>query len=313
LPLNGDRLSAFLEESGLTRPIYSRLIKGLWQRLQNVSLVGSLLRLEAGLDSLITQERQKVEAEQINPHLPGFEPEQFESEAGRQDFWEMIQIQIIQAFDEFARQQAAQGVDQTFFVGEANKGLRLLDIMLRRYDIVVSNPPYSGRRNMNETLAKFLKDSYPKRDGDLFSAFIARCMELTQEGGRCGMLTPHNFMFLSSYEKLREDILEHNAIETTIHLGTKTFRELSNPNAQGFVAFVTRKESDFTRRKQAVGIFFRLIEGMELEKEAAFIKALADHKKKYPPLYGLWEGITVTEEDIAEIRREMYDSKWEES
>jgi len=304
LPLNGDRLSAFLEESGLTRPIYSRLIKGLWQRLQNVSLVGSLLRLEAGLDSVISQERQKVEAEQINPYLPGFEPEQFESEAGRQEFWEMMQIQIIQAFDEFARQQAAQGVDQTFFVGEAQKGLKTFDVMLRRYDIIFTNPPYMGGRNMNDAMREFLKSTYPDAKRDLYAAFIERCIEFLKEGGRLGMITQQSFMFISSYEKLREHIFNKMAIETMGHLGPRAFEEISGEKVNT-VMFAMRSEIDFKRRQDAVGTYFRLVECEGQDKEVAFRRALRELKTKLPGLKGLWEGVQITKEDLDEARREM--------
>ena len=120
--------------------------------------------------------------------------------------WQIIEAQLIQAFDEFARRSAANGIDETFFAGEATKSLRVLDLMLRHYDCVVANPPYMGKRNMNKTLADFLDAAYPNAKSDLYTAFITRCAEFVQDGGRFGMITQQSFMFLSSFQDLRESL-----------------------------------------------------------------------------------------------------------
>ena len=69
---------------------------------------------------------------------PGGHKQQFETAAGRREFWEMLEIQIGQALDAFARQHAIDGQDHSFFAGETTKGLQLLEIMSRRYDVVVT-------------------------------------------------------------------------------------------------------------------------------------------------------------------------------
>lgn len=147
-PLNGARLGAFLREARFARPIYERLIRALWSRLQDVDQLGSLLRLERELGELIAEERARYKKAPLFAGLPG----EFEREAAEEEFWQIISAQIVQGLDEFTRQQAQAGADMTFFAGEAVKGLRLVDLMLRRYDVVVTNPPYSGKRNLNETL-----------------------------------------------------------------------------------------------------------------------------------------------------------------
>ena len=185
LPLDGARLGTFLREARFTRPIYERLIRALWERLRDVNQLGSLLRLERELGELIAQERAQYEKAPLFAGLPG----EFEREAAEEEFWQIISAQIVQGLDEFARQQAQAGVDQTFFTGEAVKGLRLLDLMLRRYDVVVTNPPYSNSGNLNDTLVDYLKSEYPDAKSDLYTAFIQRCSEWVREGGRLGMIT----------------------------------------------------------------------------------------------------------------------------
>ena len=92
------------------------------------------------MGALIAQERARFAETPLFAGMPG----QFEHEAAEAEFWDLISAQIVQGLDEFARQQARAGADQTFFTGEAVKGLRLVELMLREYDVVVTNPPYSG-------------------------------------------------------------------------------------------------------------------------------------------------------------------------
>ena len=108
----------------------------------------------------------------------------------------MLGDQIVMAFNSFADEQAAAGGDESYFVGEASKGMRLLDIMRRKYDCVFTNPPYMTRKNMQAPLSDFLEANYPEAKGDFYTAFIERCLELTKDFGRFGLLTIHSFMFV---------------------------------------------------------------------------------------------------------------------
>lgn len=270
-PLNGARLGTFLREARFTRPVYERLIRALWERLRDVSQVGSLLRLEREMGSLIEQERARVGA---TPLFAGLGNE-FEREAAEAEYWDLISAQIVQALDEFARQQARAGADQTFFTGEAVKGLRLVELMLREYDVVVTNPPYSGKRNLNDLLGAYLDKEFPDAKGDLYAAFIQRCGELVAPGGRLGMITQQSFMFLSSYEKLRAWLRERFAIETMAHVGPRAFAEISGEKVNT-TAFVLRCEGNTARRDRAVGTYFRLVNAPEGDgKRVAFEQALA--------------------------------------
>ncbi len=239
LPLNGSRLGTFLREAQFS-PLTERLIKTLWERLKDVNQFGSLLRLEREIDTLL-------HARGETPMLARMEAG-FGADLSDEDFWAVVYNQIVNGLNEFAKRQAETGADMRFFTGEAVKGLRLLDVTLRRYDVVVANPPYSGKRNLNDTLAGFLDEQYPDTKGDLYAAFIERCAELLEPSGRLGMLTIHSFMFLSSYETMRKTLTDTMTIEVINHMGTRTFMDLSNPNAQGFVGFTlhARKPSPET-------------------------------------------------------------------
>lgn len=274
LLLNGPRLAEFLEDSKFTRPIYERLIRGLWEHLKDANQMGSLLKLESDLDKLIDEEKQKVKA----PRLPGFTREQFETEAGRREFWEIIHEQIIQAFDLFARQRAEGGEDESYFTGEIRKGLGVLRLVMRDYDVVATNPPYLHRRNMSATMTNHLKNNYPPSKGDLYAAFIDRCSDLLAPGGRMAMITQQSFMFITSYEGLRKKLRERTAIETMIHVGPRAFAEVTGEKVNTTV-FVLRREDDAERRDDTSGTYFRLVKEVDAEaKQRAFERAMTRHK-----------------------------------
>ena len=277
LALNGDRLNAFIREMQFQRPAYERLIRGLWARLKDINQLGSLLRLEAEIESLVAGERARFEREGRQPDLLGLSTP-FEDEAASAEYWGIVSAQLIQAFDEFARRAAQHGNDETFFSGEATKGLRVLDLMLRRYDCVTANPPYMGKRNMNSTLADFLSDAYPTAKGDLYTAFIARCAEFVHDGGRLGMITQQSFMFLSSYENLRSDLLTRFAIETLAHTGPGAFAEIGGEKVNTTV-FALRAEPDAEQRANSIGMYFRLVKAED--KQGAFERALTDGSNTY--------------------------------
>jgi len=144
-----------------------------------------------------------------------------------------------------------RGEDIQFFIGEASKSLLILDLMLRRYDCVVANPPYMSRRNMNDTLADFSR-SLTECKGDLYAAFIVRCAELCSDSGRVGMITQQSFMFISSYEKMRADLLNEFSIETMAHTGPRAFPEISGEKVNT-TAFVLRREPDTRKRESSEG------------------------------------------------------------
>lgn len=273
--LDGDRLKAFLAESGLRGPIYRRILEALQQRLKDSEQLGSLLRLEQDIRALIERERERYEREGKAPDLFGWSKEQFETEAGRQEFWEMLEVQVEQALNLFAKAQAEKGHDQSVFVGEAVQGLRLLEIISNRYDVVATNPPYLNKRNMNDRLKKLIADAYPEGKDDLYAAFIQRCTELATDNGRVGMLTMHSFMFISSYEDLRKWVRDRAVIETMAHVGAFLFN-IGDPGKLQTAAYVLRREADGKKRDAAVGTYFRLVREPDGDrKRARFEQALA--------------------------------------
>ncbi len=96
-------------------------------------------------------------------------------------------------------------------------------ILAQRYDAVVANPPYMGSKGMNTELKKFAKDNYPNSKSDLFSIYIERCLDLGVENAELGLVTPYVWMFISSYEKVRDRLVKLHTITSLIQLEYNAF------------------------------------------------------------------------------------------
>ena len=101
--------------------------------------------------------------------------------------------------------------------------LRQSAFLVRRYHVVVTNPPYLGGKNMNSRLKVFAEDNYPMSKSDLFAMFIERCAKMCVNNGNVAMITMQSWMFLSSFEDLRKSILNEKTIVTMAHLGARAF------------------------------------------------------------------------------------------
>jgi len=96
-------------------------------------------------------------------------------------------------------------------------------LLAQRYDAVVANPPYMGANGMNGELKKFAKANYPDSKSDLFSIYIERCLDLGVEDAELGLVTPYVWMFITSYEKIRERLVHKHTLNSLIQLEYNAF------------------------------------------------------------------------------------------
>ncbi|MCB4205256.1 BREX-1 system adenine-specific DNA-methyltransferase PglX [Deferribacterales bacterium Es71-Z0220] len=115
--------------------------------------------------------------------------------------------------------------------------LKVAKVLGQKYDAMIANPPYMGNKAHNEILKQFLQKNYPDSKSDLFAAFIERGFEFLKDGGFEAMITMQSWMFLSSYEKLRNKILKNYQIVNMVDMGWHAFGNPSYPST----AFVIRK------------------------------------------------------------------------
>lgn len=155
-----------------------------------------------------------------------------------------------------------------------------LDIILAltdKYAALVMNPPYMGAGNMNPVLSKYVKDNYEEGKADLFSTFMLLAIDRLAKNGKYGMINMHSWMFLSSFEKLRATILSEQHIDNLLHLGPRTFDELSGEVVQN-AAFVISKSKNVEN-----GTYYRLVDGKNCaDKQRMFLEAQSFDKVYYP-------------------------------
>ena len=143
-------------------------------------------------------------------------------------------------------------------------------MLVQKYDVVVTNPPYMGASNMNPRLNDFIKNHYPDYKSDFFSAFIVRGSEMTKPEGYCGYFTPYVWMFIKSYEKLREYLYTNTTVETLIQFEYSAFEEATVP-----VCTFVFKNSHVNKK----GCYLRLVDfrgGMEVQRQKT-LEAIANH------------------------------------
>ncbi|MDE8220865.1 BREX-1 system adenine-specific DNA-methyltransferase PglX [Erysipelothrix rhusiopathiae] len=150
--------------------------------------------------------------------------------------------------------------------------LKVAQIMATKYHVVATNPPYLNR--MNGQLKEYVDKHYKDYKTDLFSVFMYRNFDLCSPGGYSGFMTPFVWMFIKSYEKLREYIIKNKSITSLIQMEYSAFEEATVP----ICSFVLKNAQE-----DSEGLYFRLSEftgGMEVQKEKT-LEAIANPNCDY--------------------------------
>lgn len=99
----------------------------------------------------------------------------------------------------------------------------------RRFTCTVANPPYMGSSSFNPVMSKWVKKNYPDVKSDLFSSFVVRMFSLAKDHGECGVMSPFVWMFIGSYEKLRNEIIDNRTLTSLIQLEYSGFAGATVP------------------------------------------------------------------------------------
>lgn len=154
----------------------------------------------------------------------------------------------------------------------AERVIEQAEYLAQCYHVAVANPPYMGSSNMLSAAAAFAKEHFPDSKTDLFTMFIERCLGLTVEHGLTAMITMQSWMFLSSYEKLRERILSQAPLASMVHLGARAFDSIGG-EVVATTAFVLQCAGD----EQAAAVYVRTVDGGdEAAKRRALLEAITD-------------------------------------
>jgi len=274
-PFTEAAINSFIEDLSVDHAITKKLLQQILPLLNKAYYLGSLLKIEEVVDSFVEKEKFSLKRTyQLN--LFNDNPVAVQKELDlfieKKIIWDDVRKELrtsLIKFSEINKDQLGG-----FLAGESVKGLNLIDALIRKHDVVVANPPFSGRRNWSKQLNNDLKALYGKSSGDLYSCFISRCLELSNENGFIGMISVHSFMFTSSFETLRKSIIENYTIESLVHLGP-TFMELSNPYAQQCAMYSFHKKIPI---ENAAGIYFRVVNYYYDEKEKYYATLLRSYR-----------------------------------
>lgn len=278
--LANKNLEKFLEQLKIG-PTYRRILTALEARLKDSEQLGSLIRLEKEIKDLVDEERNRFRHEAEVLDLFGVREEAFGMEAEQQEFWDLLESKIGHTLHAYAREHSHEA-GQIFFAEETAKGLRLLELMSQRYDVVVTNPPYLDSRDMNDELKKLITNNYGLAKRNLFAPFIIRSYELCKHDGYIGMITGQAFMFIQTFEQFRKWISSHAIIESLLQFDYGLFDGVRVDTA----AFVCRCENNPKFRENALGTYFRLVKEPDSEsKQKRFELALKRlHKGENDPI-----------------------------
>ncbi len=173
-------------------------------------------------------------------------------------------------------------------------------VLAQKYHVATTNPPYMSSGNFSEKLQKLIKRMYSDCKSDLYAVFIKRCSELINQSGYYSMITMHTWMFLSRYERMREEF--NNRFVNMAHLGARAFDEISGEVVQT-VAFVLSKQDV----NNYCGKYIRLVDYFgEREKEIEFHKSknlTIAKQSEFMALPGTPIAYWVTEEELGDFAK----------
>ena len=117
---------------------------------------------------------------------------------------------------------------------------RAAELLAGRYHWVITNVPYLTRGKQGEPLRAFCEQRYPTTKNDLATVFLERCLELCAEGGTASLVLPQNWLFLTTYRKLREKLLKTETWHLLARLGERAFETISGEVVKAILLTLSR-------------------------------------------------------------------------
>jgi len=247
---NGAPLDAQLE----------KIVIDLWEDLQQAHKFGSLIRLEEKfsikLHGLVKEEGITLFTEQNLIKYDEF----------RTNFFTNLQKAV-------AQNTAKQG--QTFLNTKTQGAITFLQLLTQKYDVAVANPPYTDSADFGPELKKFVEANYKqpyKFNTNLYAAFIKRCCEITTDDGYVGMIHPHTFMFIKTFEDVRKYLIEHTHIDIMVDYGLDRVNLFGPGILLDATWYVLSK-----KKKESSGLYFNITANQqEKAKQTSLEQAYED-------------------------------------
>jgi hypothetical protein len=238
-------------------PLQKQLIKDIWSNLQRAYQFGSLIRIEERFNSKFASIYENMKASQLNL----FASAEYESlEKFKLQFFKELH-QAVSAF--------SQNNNNGFLKSKSNDAITFLEILTQKYDVAVANPPYTDSGDFGGELKSFIEDNYKKPlncSTNLYSTFAKRCTEIINDGGKVALVHPPTFMYIKTFEELREHILNNFHIDLFVDWG---YLGMFNPKARVDSAMYVLERKTIEKRNST---FIKLNDIYEGIRKDAFFK-----------------------------------------
>lgn len=205
-----DKVKHLFENGEPLKPELEKIVTDLWTDLQQAYKFGALIRLEEKfskrLDSLVEQFKKAQLQMFADETLANYE--QF-----KDNFFNNLQKAV-------EHNTEKQGL--TFLNTKTQDAITFLELLTRKYDVAVANPPYTDSGDFGAELKEFVEGNYKKPykfTSNLYATFIKRCIELAFDHGYVALIHPHTFMFIKSFEDVRKFIIDNTHIEILVDYG----------------------------------------------------------------------------------------------
>lgn len=239
------------------------VLKDIWNDLCNAHKFGSLLRLKEKIEALMPHQERGLFAEQYMDDFFSFKNQAIEILRKQLHLW------------------GGEG-SNAYSLSLVNDAITFLDILTTGFDVAVANPPYTDSSDFGPELKEFAGNNYKKPlkfNINLYACFIKRCCELTDELGKVGMIHPHTFMFIKTFEDVRKFMIEHTHINTMVDFGLDRVN-LFGPGILLDATFYTLDKKDV---ENTPGVYFNITANLqEKYKKGTLEKAYADYCNGQP-------------------------------
>ncbi|OMP32279.1 Eco57I restriction-modification methylase domain-containing protein [Mangrovimonas sp. DI 80] len=252
---------ASIFKKGTTDSKQLEIIEEIWTDLQQAYKFGSLVRLEEKLSlklhGLVDQRGITLFGDQELEEYKRFE----------NAFLSNLETAVVQ----HASQQG-----NSFLTDKTKDAITFLRLITQKYDVATANPPYTDSGDFGPDLKKFIESNYKKPyrfHTNLYATFIKRCFELTNNDGKVAMIHPNTFMFIKTFEHVREFIINYSFIELFIDHGQDRINVFdSNVSLDACYYVIGKGQSNILNK---IGTYFYISNTVqEREKKELFEKIL---------------------------------------
>ncbi|MFZ4856097.1 MAG: BREX-1 system adenine-specific DNA-methyltransferase PglX [Desulfuromonadaceae bacterium] len=238
-----------------------QLIKEVWSDLQRAYQFGSLIRLEERFNTKFASIYEKMKAVQLNM----FAAADYEN---LEKFKAQFFLDLHNAVSAYS-----QSSGNAFLQSKTNDAIIFLEILTQRYDVAVTNPPYTDSGDFGGELKTFVETNYKKPlncSTNLYATFAKRCTELINDGGKVAMVHPPTFMYIKTFEDLRTHILNAFHIDLFVDWG---YLGMFNPKARVDSAMYVLEKKTSEKRNS---VFIKLNDIYEGKRKDVFFEAYDD-------------------------------------